>query len=90
MEDPTPKAEKNARFDKLCQLQNSISEEIHASYIGKSFRCLVDGKDKEWLTARTEGGRLVRFPGDEALIGTFRNITITGSTTWSLTGKLTL
>ena len=89
MEDPTPKEEKNRRFDKLCAVQNSISEQIHAKYIGKSFRCLVDGIDGESLTARTEGGRLVRFAGDSALIGNFVNLTITGSTTWSLSGKLT-
>ena len=51
-------------------------------------RCLVDGTDKDLLTARTEGGRLVRFPGCPELIGTFQNITITGATTWSLTGTL--
>jgi len=88
MEDPTPKAEKNQRFDRLCALQNKISEEIHESYVGKTFRCLVDGKDKNLLTARTEGGRLVRFQGCDSLIGTYQNITITGSTTWSLTGEL--
>jgi len=88
MEDPTPKEEKNRRFDKLCALQNSISEDIHRSYVGKTLRCLVDGQDKEGLTARTEGGRLVRFSGKEALIGTYHNITITGSTTWSLTGTI--
>ncbi len=88
MDDPTPKAEKNARFDRLCTLQNRISEEIHGTYIGKTFRCLVDGRDKDLLTARTEGGRLVRFAGDDSLIGTFQNLTIEGSTTWSLTGNL--
>ena len=88
MEDPTPKEEKNRRFDKLCALQNSISEEIHQNYMGKTLRCLVDGKDKDMLTARTEGGRLVRFAGNESLIGTYLDITITGSTTWSLTGTL--
>ena len=88
MEDPTPKAEKNERFDRLCALQNRISEEIHEGYVGKTFRCLVDGKDKDLLTARTEGGRLVRFSGGEDLIGTYQNIQIVGSTTWSLTGEL--
>ncbi len=88
MEDPAPKAEKNARFDKLCAVQNSISEQVHAGYIGKTMRCLVDGTDKDMLTARTEGGRLVRFRGCEAHIGTFQNLTITGATTWSLTGEL--
>ena len=88
MDDPTPKAEKNARFDRLCDLQNSISEQIHNGYIGKTMRCLVDGTDRGHLTARTEGGRLVRFEGSENLIGTYQNITINGATTWSLTGSL--
>ena len=88
MEDPTPKEEKNRRFDKLCATQNRISEEIHADYVGKKMRCLVDGQDGGQLTARTEGGRLVRFEGDCSLIGTYQMITITGSTTWSLTGTL--
>lgn len=87
MDDPTPKEEKNRRFDRLCSVQNEISEEIHRSYVGKTMRCLVDGTDKGFLTARTEGGRLVRFIGDADLIGRFIPITITGATTWSLTGE---
>ncbi|MBQ3503382.1 MAG: tRNA (N6-isopentenyl adenosine(37)-C2)-methylthiotransferase MiaB [Oscillospiraceae bacterium] len=89
MEDPTPKEEKNRRFDKLCAVQNAISVQIHEAYIGQTLRCLVDGTEGGLLTARTEGGRLVRFPGTPDLIGTFREITITGATTWSLTGELT-
>ena len=88
MEDPTPKEEKNRRFDRLCQVQNAISEEIHRGYIGSIQRCLVDGMDGQLLTARTEGGRLVRFPGEDKLIGSFANLRITGATTWSLTGEL--
>ena len=88
MEDPTPKEEKNRRFDKLCARQNAISEEIHRGYVGKTLRCLVDGKDGDQLTARTEGGRLVRFDGPECLIGNYENLRITGATTWSLTGEL--
>ena len=87
MEDPTPKEEKNRRFDKLCAVQNSISEKIHEGYVGKKMRCLVDGTDNDLLTARTEGGRLVRFKGAPSLIGQFTDITITGATTWSLTGE---
>ena len=87
MDDPTPKEEKNRRFDKLLDLQNRISEEKHKSYVGKTVRVLVDGLDGDMLTSRTEGGRLVRFPGGEELIGTYQNITITGSTTWSLIGE---
>ena len=88
MDDPTPKAEKNRRFDRLCAVQNAISEQIHKEYIGKVMECLVDGTDKEFLTARTEGGRLVRFMGDESLIGNYAKVKITGATTWSLTGEM--
>ncbi len=88
MEDPTPKEEKSRRFDKLCNVQNEISVQIHENYVGKRLRCLVDGKDKGLLTARTEGGRLVRFAGCDELIGTYQFLTITGATTWSLTGQL--
>lgn len=88
MEDPTPKEEKNRRFDRLCQAQNAISEEIHRGYVGSIQRCLVDGREGELLTARTQGGRLVRFPGPDNLIGSFVEVRITGATTWSLTGEL--
>ena len=88
MDDPTPKAEKSRRFDRLCAVQNAISEEIHTGYIGRELRCLVDGREGEKLTARTEGGRLVRFAGEDALIGSFRKLKITGATTWSLVGEL--
>ena len=88
MDDPTPKEEKNRRFDRLCAVQNEISEKIHENYVGKRLRCLIDGTDKEYLTARTEGGRLVRLTGEASLIGSYRYLTITGSTTWSLTGEL--
>ena len=88
MEDPTSKEEKNRRFDRLCAVQNEISEKIHSQYIGKTMRCLIDGTDHDLLTARTEGGRLVRLEGDPDMIGNFALVTITGSTTWSLTGEL--
>ena len=45
MDDPTGKEEKNRRFDRLCNVQNDISVEIHKAYIGRTLRCLVDGTD---------------------------------------------
>jgi tRNA-2-methylthio-N6-dimethylallyladenosine synthase len=85
--DPTPKEEKNRRFDRLLAVQNAISEERHRAYVGKTLRVLVDGRDGELLTARTDGGRLVRLEGPDGLIGRFVNVTITGATTWSLVGR---
>ncbi len=88
MPDPYTKADKNRRFDLLLEVQNRISEEKHRAYIGKTVRVLVDGKDGDLLTARTDGGRLVRFAGGDGLIGQFLDVTITGCTTWSLVGQI--
>ena len=88
MDDPTPRVDKNRRFDRLVAVQNRISEEKHRAYIGKTVRVLVDGRDGEQLTARTDGGRLVRFAGDDSLIGQFLDVEITDCTTWSLVGIL--
>ncbi len=86
--DPISKEEKSRWFARLVEVQNAISDKIHSNYVGKILTVLVDGQEEGQLTARTQGGRLVRFPGDAALIGTFVEVTITGNTTWSLTATL--
>ena len=91
MDDPVPRAEKQKWFDRLCDTQNRISEEIHAGYVGSTLRCLIDGQsdDSRWpLTARTAGGRLVHLVGDPAAVGTYRDVKITDSNTWALFGEL--
>jgi tRNA-2-methylthio-N6-dimethylallyladenosine synthase len=86
--DPATRQEKQVRFDRLLELQNRISQEKHSAYVGKTLRVLIDGLDGDCLTARTDGGRLVRLPGDPSKIGTFQKVRITDSTTWSLVGTL--
>ena len=91
MDDPVPREEKQKWFDRLCDTQNRISEELHAAYVGRSLRCLVDGEgdDARWpLTARTAGGRLVHLVGDKSAVGTYHNVKITDSNTWALFGEL--
>ncbi len=88
MPDPYTRQEKQVRFDRLLQLQNRISEERHSAYVGRVMRVLIDGADGECLTARTDGGRLVRIPGTKEQLGTFQSVTITGNTTWSLIGDI--
>ncbi|MFI3313224.1 MAG: tRNA (N6-isopentenyl adenosine(37)-C2)-methylthiotransferase MiaB [Eubacteriales bacterium] len=85
--DPFSKEEKSRWFDRLLVSQNNISQKLHGSYEGKTVTVLVDGKDGDQLTARTEGGRLVRLAGDDSLIGQFTKVTITGHTTWSLVSE---
>lgn len=91
MPDPFTREEKQRRFDRLLEIQNAISSEKHAQYVGKTIRVLVDGEGEggEYnLTARTSGGRLVHLAGDRSLIGSFIDVEITGSTNWGLFGKI--
>ena len=91
MDDPVPRSEKQKWFDRLCDTQNRISEEIHAGYVGDTLRCLIDGKsdDSRWpLTARTAGGRLVHLVGSPDAVGAYRDVRITDSNTWALFGEL--
>ena len=91
MDDPMPREEKQKWFDRLCDTQNRISEELHAAYVGRTLRCLVDGEsdDARWpLTARTAGGRLVHLVGDKSAVGTYHDVKITDSNTWALFGEL--
>lgn len=91
MDDPVPRSEKQKWFDRLCDTQNRISEEIHAGYVGDTLRCLIDGEsdDSRWpLTARTAGGRLVHLVGSPDAVGAYRDVRITDSNTWALFGEL--
>ena len=91
MPDPMSREEKLANFNRLVALQDSISEEKHAAYIGKTVRCLIDGESDDArydLTARTPGNRLVRLVGDKSALGQFRDVKITGANKWSLFGEL--
>ena len=91
MDDPVPRAEKQKWFDTLCATQNDISARLHARYVGKALRCLVDGEtdDARWpLSGRTAGGRLVHLVGDKSALGQYRDIKITDSNTWALFGEM--
>ena len=91
MPDPMSKEEKAANFQRLVDLQNAISAEKQAAYVGRTLRCLVDvlsDDPRHDLNARTPGGRLVHFSGDKALLGQFVDLKITGSSTWALFGEL--
>ena len=91
MDDPMPREEKLANFNRLLALQDAISEEKHAAYVGKTMRCLIDGESDDArydLTARTPGNRLVRVVGDKSALGQFRDVKITDANKWSLFGEL--
>ena len=87
--DPFTRADKQRRFDRLVEEQNRISAELHAAYVGKTLRVLVDGRvngREGELSARTSGGRLVHLTAAPELIGQWAQVRITGSNTWALYG----
>ena len=90
MPDPATRQEKQKWFDKLLEVQNAMSAKLHADYIGKTVRVLVDGESddpKFPLSSRTEGNRLVRLKGGKELIGRFMDVKVTDSNTWALYGE---
>ena len=91
MPDPASREEKQKWFDKLLEVQNGQSAALHAAYVGKTVRVLVDGRSDDEhfpLASRTEGNRLVRLKGDESLIGRFIDVKVTDSNTWALYGEV--
>ena len=58
--------------------------------VGRIEKVLVEEKAKTdgVLCGRTSGNIIVEFPGDDSLIGTFRNIRITEARNWILRGEL--
>ena len=91
MSDPATRQEKQKWFDKLLAVQNRISREKNAQYVGKTLEVLVDGRSEDPnydLTARTEGFKLVHICGSEDLIGQTVQVEIERSSTVALFGKV--
>ena len=90
-EDQIPEAVKHERFERLVDAVNSCSAARNAAYVGRTEKVLVEGHSKRnesTLTGRTEGFKLVDFPGDSSYIGKIVDVEITEGKTFSLKGKI--
>ena len=90
-EDQIPEEIKHERFNRLVEAVNEISEKKNKEYLNRTEKVLVEGfskTDSEMLTGRTDGFKLVNFPGDESLIGTTVDVLIDDAKTFSLKGKI--
>ena len=79
------------RFQKMLQVQNSISAEQNKRHEGNIESVLVEGRSKTdplMLTGRNYANKIVNFKGGESLIGTFADVKITRAQTWVLYGEL--
>ena len=88
--DPIPAEMKQARFEQLMELQQSISMQINQSYVGKTLEVLVEGRDKGIAIGRSyrdapEIDGMVFIEGN-AKIGNIVPVKITGAMAYDLTG----
>ena len=82
---------KRERIKELVALQNAISAEKSLDYIGRTEEILIEDvnpKKRGSVCGRTESGRLVTFPGEQADIGKFANVKITAARSSALLGVL--
>ena len=90
MSDVVTSEDKKNNFNALLKVQDRISKEINDSYVDTVQRVLVEGVSKtnpDTLSGRTEGGKIVNFVASKSAIGTFVDVKITESRTWSLVGE---
>ncbi len=91
MENQVPEDVQHKYFDRLLEVQNSISREINETYSGKTVEIMVEGISKtndDMMCGRTSGGKIVNFPRENSLKnGDFIEIKITKVSTWSLAGE---
>lgn len=91
MEDCLTDEEKHRNFDEMLKVQNEISKRKNDAYSGRIEKVLVEGESKtnpEYLSGRTDGGKIVNFKGDKGLVGKIVDVKITRAQTWSLSGEL--
>lgn len=91
MEDCLTDEEKHKNFDRLLEVQNRISKEKNDEYLGRTEKVLVEGESKtnpEYMSGRTDGGKIVNFKGNADMIGKIIDVKITKTQTWSLSGEV--
>jgi tRNA-2-methylthio-N6-dimethylallyladenosine synthase len=100
--DDIPEDVKKARNNEMLALQNGISAEDNAQFIGRTVEVLVEGPSKNaekrgetdatsgpvQLTGRTSCDRIVVFPGNPRLAGSLARIAIDDASATTLMGAI--
>jgi tRNA-2-methylthio-N6-dimethylallyladenosine synthase len=91
LHDDTPYDVKLKRLQRLQRVLEDQSTVISNSMVGTTQRVLVEGvsrKDENELMGRTDNNRVVNFPGNKRLIGSFIDLEITQAMHWTLRGNV--
>lgn len=89
MKNQIPDEIKHERFNRLLELQQSISGKENTLLKDKIVEVLVDGtskNDEKKMSGRTRSNKIVNFIGDKGTIGNIAQVKITDPHTWSLNG----
>lgn len=93
-EDDVPADVKQRRLDDLMAVQQSISEEIEAAWVGKEVQVVIDRKEGDYYIGRTQYSSpevdpevLIPVSDGNLRVGSFYNIQITDSDEFDLMGK---
>jgi tRNA-2-methylthio-N6-dimethylallyladenosine synthase len=79
----------HARLEGLIALHREIQAEISRGEVGRVVEVLVEKEGKRGgLQGRTESNKVVTFEGDAALIGSFLEVRLTGTTGATFTGVI--
>ncbi len=90
-EDDVPLEVKKRRLQEVIDLQHKISKKKNATYIGKTYKVLIEGESKKSgddYKGRNDQNVTVIFPKGNAQLGQYVNVLIESSTTTSLIGKI--
>ena len=89
--DQVPAPVKKARLNRLIELQNRITVENNAAWIGREVEVLVEGpspKDPDVLQGYSREYRMVHFPGSGLRAGRLARVRVTGAALWGVRGEL--
>ena len=77
------------RLERLIELHRQIQNEINAGEVGRVEEVLVERQARSAgdVLGRTEGNKVVAFPGDESLVGHFVRVLLTGTTGATFRGE---
>jgi tRNA-2-methylthio-N6-dimethylallyladenosine synthase len=80
---------KRDRIHRLIEVQNKVSLQRNATYVGNEYEVLVDGLGKEpgLVAGRTRTGKLVTFAAAPDVVGQLVQVRINKANTWSLEGE---
>ena len=84
-----PEEVAQARLERVIELQRSIQAEINRSEVGKTVEVLVEriARSEGDVLGRTDSNKVVAFPGDPSLIGTFAEVRLTATTGATFIGE---